>query len=94
MPDPKNGPIGKDNPFPTVGMYNEKKNIFCPMPLYTRFLEKVVYHGIATVLPNQHLLYLRCNSLSSYIGQKRSNFANGTHHVDFNVDNQNKWKDK
>jgi len=78
--------------FPTVGFYWRK--VFHSLPLFTLYLEEVVYKGVALALPDQPLNCLRSNYLTSYVGQKRKDHNNGSHHVDFNAARQHLWDEK
>jgi hypothetical protein len=92
MPNPNVSMIGEENPFPTAGMYSEATKTFCPLPLYTEYLFRIVYLGMATTIQDKHLLYLKCNYLYSYEGMEKADFRDGVLHVDFDIANQEKWK--
>jgi len=93
MPDPTIGKIGKENAFPTAGMYNVETELFCPLKLYTEYLKKIVWEGMATTKAGQNLLYLKCNYLYSSEKMRKEKVTNGVLHVDFGMDHQEKWKE-
>jgi hypothetical protein len=95
LPDPANGPVSVDkNPFPTAGIYNKRNKRFTPLPLYTKWLQHVVYR-IATSVPNKHLLFLRCNYLYTVEGMPTEKFSDGVHHSDFvgSRSNESYWRE-
>jgi hypothetical protein len=95
LANPDNYEEGADYPFPTAGMYDlvNGNGIFAPMPLYTEYLKKVVYEGMATTVERKHLLYMRCNFLWTIVGRSKEEAKNGVLHVDFDVKNEYRWED-
>ena len=91
LPDPADYEEGADYPFPVAGMYNSDERIFAPMPLYTQYLKKVVYEGMATTVEKKPLLYIRCNYLWNIVGREKKETKNGILHVDFDQKNQYHW---
>lgn len=92
MPNPKTCNVGEDYPFPTAGMYNETTKVFAPMYLYTEYLKRVVFEGMATSIPGEDLLYLRCNYLFNDTQLEKKRGLNGVVHIDFPSANQYLWE--
>lgn len=54
----------------------------------------MVYRGIATQVPNKHLLFLTCNYLYTIEGKPTENYEDGVHHSDFDgSSNESHWKE-
>ena len=84
--------VGSEREFPTVGLYSRKH--FYPLPLYTLYLQHIVWKGVALAVQGQALPYMRANFLISYAGTKRKQYNDGSLHGDFDVRRQYEWDRK